>query len=72
FAPIELMPAWIQSISVYSPNFWAIDGFKNILLKSGGVTAVLPGVAVLATGATVCLLIARAGLAGERAKRAWA
>lgn len=72
FGPIELMPQWIQSISVLSPNFWAIDGFKRILLNGSGMADVLPGVVILLCCALACLGAALAGLAGEREKRAWA
>ncbi|MCR9141599.1 MAG: ABC transporter permease [bacterium] len=72
FGPIELMPAWIQSISVLSPNFWAIDGFKQVLLNDAGIGAVLPGAAILLGCAAACLALALMGLAGEREKRAWA
>lgn len=72
FAPIDLMPAWIQTISVFSPNYWAIAGFKAILLNDARVDAILPGAMILFAFAAICFAIALRGLSTDREKRAWA
>ena len=72
FGPIELMPTWMQTISVLSPNYWAISGFKAILIDHAGVAAILPGAVILVGFAAICFVIALAGFAGDRQKRAWA
>ena len=74
FAPVHYLPPWIQSIAIFSPNYWAIDGFKAVLLQAATFQDVLPGVIVLLAGATLCSFVALAGFASprRREKRAWA
>jgi ABC-2 type transport system permease protein len=72
FTPIELMPAWIRTISVLSPNYWAIGGFKAIILNGAGLSQVAFPAALLAALAAACFGIALIGLRGDARKRAWA
>lgn len=78
FGPLEYMPEWIQAVSVFSPNFWAIDGFKTILLDPVGanmlpaVRAILPGAGVLVVCGALLFCLALPGFLRDREKRAWA
>jgi ABC-2 type transport system permease protein len=38
--PIAAFPAWLRAISVIDPFTYCVDGFKAILLKDGGFTAI--------------------------------
>jgi ABC-2 type transport system permease protein len=38
--PINAFPAWLRSLSVVDPFTYAIHGFKSIVLKDGGWTAI--------------------------------
>jgi ABC-2 type transport system permease protein len=38
--PISAFPAWLRAIAIVDPFTYAIHGFKAILLKDGGWTAI--------------------------------
>jgi ABC-2 type transport system permease protein len=52
--PLSTLPSWASAISPATPVYWAMKGFKHILLDGEGLTSVLPSVGVL-TGAGVVL-----------------
>lgn len=59
WVPIETMPGWAQAIAPGIPTYWAMDGFRAIILESGGLTAVLvPTVVLLGFGVAFTLLSA--------------
>ncbi len=45
--PRFVMPPVMQDLSVFSPMAWGLDGFLDILLRNGGVNAVLHEAAAL-------------------------
>jgi ABC-2 type transport system permease protein len=38
--PINAFPAWLRALSVVDPFTYCVHGFKAILLKDGGFTAI--------------------------------
>ncbi len=38
--PVETMPEFMQNISKGFPQYWALDGYKEIILQNGGVSDV--------------------------------
>ncbi len=45
--PIEIVPAWMQSLAQALPTYWGMQGFQDIIVRGLGVQAVLPEAAVL-------------------------
>ena len=56
--PPEIFPPVMQTLSHLTPHAWALDGFRQLSLRGGGLVAVLPDVAVLLGIAAVLLVIA--------------
>jgi ABC-2 type transport system permease protein len=55
--PVQAMPSDMQLIAKLVPHSWAVLGLQD-LVRGGGLTAVLPNLAVLAGFATVLLALA--------------
>ncbi len=45
--PVFEFPDWLNIISKFTPNRWAIDGFSKLMYQGGGVISILPEVSVL-------------------------
>jgi ABC-2 type transport system permease protein len=56
--PPEIFPPVMRTLSHLTPHAWALDGFRQLSLRGGGLVAVLPDVAVLLGIAAVLLAIA--------------
>jgi ABC-2 type transport system permease protein len=46
--PIQAFPAWMKVITAVDPFTYAVHGFKEIILKNTGLTAIAPDMAFLA------------------------
>ncbi len=51
--PVFAFPDWLNIISKFTPNRWAIDGFSKLMYQGGGVILIIPEVLVLLGMATV-------------------
>ncbi|MFQ5522582.1 MAG: ABC transporter permease [Acidimicrobiia bacterium] len=49
--PISVLPDWVQGVARYVPTFWAMEGFREVILEGAGVSDVLgyTGVLILFT-----------------------
>src|ERR1700757_919425 len=56
--PIQAFPKWLQAIARADPFTYAVHGFKGLLLKESGLTAIMPDMLYLAIFGTVALAIA--------------
>jgi ABC-2 type transport system permease protein len=56
--PINAFPKWLQAIARIDPFSYAVHGFKAILLKEAGVSAMMPDVIYLFSFGMIMLLIA--------------
>ena len=56
--PIQAFPKWLQSIARVDPFTYAVHGFKSILLKEAGLSAIVPDVIYLSVFAVVTLGLA--------------
>lgn len=45
--PVFAFPNWLNIISKFTPNRWAIDGFSKLMYQEGGVILIIPEVLVL-------------------------
>ena len=56
--PIQAFPAWLRFIAKIDPFTYAVAGFKGLLLKEAGFSAIVPDMVYLAIFGTVALAIA--------------
>lgn len=61
FTPIDSLPGWAQAIAPATPTYWAMVGYRAVVLDGGGLVSTLPSAAVLLGFAVVF-----AGLAVRR------
>lgn len=47
-APTEFFPSGLQAAGKITVNYWAIEGFREVIVRGGGVADILPHLAVLA------------------------
>ncbi len=45
--PAFAFPDWLNMVSKFTPNRWAIDGFLKLMYQEGGVVLIIPEVLVL-------------------------
>jgi ABC-2 type transport system permease protein len=70
--PITLLPGWAQAVAPVAPSYWAMRGFKSVIISPGGLDAALRPGAVLLAFAAVFGLIAALRFRFEEAKVGWA
>jgi ABC-2 type transport system permease protein len=56
--PIQAFPWWLRAIAKADPFTYAIHGFKSLLLKETGLSAIVPDMIYLSIFAFVTLAIA--------------
>ena len=56
--PINAFPKWLQAIAIVDPFSYAVHGFKAVLLKQAGMTAIIPDLVYLYAFGVIMLLIA--------------
>ena len=56
--PIQAFPPWLRAIAVVDPFTFAVHGFKSLLLKETGLTAIWPDIVYLSVFAIVTFSIA--------------
>lgn len=59
WVPITAMPGWAQAIAPIIPTYWAMEGFRSVILEGGGLGAVMgPTAVMIGFGALFTLLAA--------------
>lgn len=56
--PRFMMPDWLQAVSLFTPNAWAIEGFYGALIRGDSWAQLAQPSGILAAVALVCLLLA--------------
>jgi ABC-2 type transport system permease protein len=56
--PIQAFPKWLRGIAYVDPFSYAVHGFKAVLLKDAGITAIWPDLLYLSLFGVICLAIA--------------
>jgi ABC-2 type transport system permease protein len=56
--PVEAFPAWLRGIAKVDPFTYAVHGFKSLLLKETGLSAIVPDMIYLSIFAAVTLALA--------------
>lgn len=58
FIPLNSLPAVMRGLAPFTLNYWANEGYREILFEGAGIAALLPNLAVLVTLAAVFSLVA--------------
>jgi len=56
--PIQAFPRWLRAIAIVDPFTYAVHGFKSLLLKETGLTAIAPDLLFLSLFALLTLGLA--------------
>jgi ABC-2 type transport system permease protein len=48
WVPVATMPGWAQAIAPLLPTYWAMEGFRDVILRGAGVSQVLVPVLMMA------------------------
>lgn len=56
--PYEIFPETVQRVSQFTPHYWALRGFRDLLFANGGLSDVMDEVGVLAAIAAGLLVLA--------------
>jgi ABC-2 type transport system permease protein len=56
--PVEAFPVWLRAIAKVDPFTYAVHGFKSLLLKEAGLSAIIPDMIYLSIFAVVTLALA--------------
>jgi ABC-2 type transport system permease protein len=69
--PVALLPGWTQAIAPSTPTYWAMRGFRAVVLDGGGLSSVLlPGAMLVAfTAGFVAVAVFR--LRFDEGKKSW-
>jgi ABC-2 type transport system permease protein len=70
--PVYLLPTWAQRIAPATPTYWAMRGFRSVIIAGAGFGAILLPLAMLAGFTIVFTVVAAVRFGVEEAKLAWA
>src|SRR6202790_4808038 len=56
--PVEAFPVWLRAIAKVDPFTYAVHGFKSLLLKEAGLSAIVPDMIYLSIFAVITLAAA--------------
>lgn len=71
-APVELLPGPVQAISRFTPSYWAVDGYRDVLLAGSSVRDIAANCLALLAMAVVALALAARRFDDSEVKVAWA
>lgn len=70
--PLSVLPGWARTIAPVTPTYWAMRGFRSVILDGQGLGAVAAPVGVLLGMAALCAAVAFARLRLDDNKIGWA
>lgn len=70
--PVYLLPTWAQRIAPATPTYWAMRGFRSVIIGGGGFGSIALPIVVLAAFTVAFTLIAALRFGVEEAKVSWA
>jgi ABC-2 type transport system permease protein len=68
WVPVSHMPGWAQAVAPALPTYWAMEGFRDVILGGRGVPSVVVPVLVMAGFAVLYTVIAAAKFRFEDTK----
>ena len=70
--PVYLLPHWAQRVAPATPTYWAMRGFRSVIIDGGGFGSVALPIAVLGGFTVAFALIAALRFGVEESKVSWA
>jgi ABC-2 type transport system permease protein len=70
--PFYLLPTWAQHIAPATPTYWAMRGFRSVVIDGGGFSSVALPIGALAAFSAGFTIIAALRFGVEEAKLSWA
>ncbi len=70
--PLSLLPGWARTIAPGAPSYWAMRGYRSVILGHAGLGDVIEPVAMLTAFAAVSLMVAGTRLRFEQTKTSFA
>jgi ABC-2 type transport system permease protein len=71
-APLAILPHWVRVIAPATPGYWAMRGFRVVILDGGGVGAVLGPVVMLLAFTVGFAIVAALRFRMADSKTSWA
>lgn len=66
--PISVLPDWVRGIARFVPTYWAMDGFRDVILGGAGISDVLGITFVLLVFTSVFTIVAATKFRFEETK----
>jgi ABC-2 type transport system permease protein len=57
FTPIDILPGWAQAVAPATPTYWAMQGYRAVVLQGGGLMATLEPTLILLAFTVVLVLV---------------
>jgi ABC-2 type transport system permease protein len=70
--PFNVLPRWAQTIAPITPTYWAMRGFRSVILAGQGLGAMAAPIGALAAMTTVFVVVSLRRLRFDEAKTGWA
>jgi ABC-2 type transport system permease protein len=70
--PVETLPQWAQTLAPFTPTYWAMTGFTDVIVDGAGIADLGPPLGVLAAFAVGFTLVAAWRFRVEDSKLSWA
>jgi len=70
--PIDTLPGWAQAVAPFTPTYWAMQGFTDVVVHGEGLSGIAVPLAVLLGFAAAFLVVAALRFRVEDAKISWA
>ncbi len=71
FVPVSTLPGWVQPLAPASPAYWAMRGYRAVILDGGGPAEVALPVGIMVAVAVVAAALAVVALRDDAPKRTW-
>jgi ABC-2 type transport system permease protein len=69
--PFNVLPGWARAIAPVTPTYWAMRGFRSVILDGHGLSGVVTPIAVLSAMAVGFALIAIRWFRFDQIKTGW-
>ena len=70
-APVALLPGWAQAVAPFVPSYWAIRGYREVVLEPAGIGDVLTPILVLFGIATAAAGLGVRRFRFDEVKKGW-